>query len=146
MQWKTLIKKWNRPTDHSYSIFQTQICNYLYSSRGFYITPKNIISTRSTEMSLYIVSQLLIKRNDTVLVGSLSSTTVGTKMPGPGSVWLDQNLRFLLPVRIGDIITVTSEILVKIPDRRHVIVRTTCTNQNEEVVIEGVGLHKILNV
>jgi GntR family transcriptional regulator / MocR family aminotransferase len=73
MNRKTLIKKWNRPTDHSYSIFQTQICNYLNATRGFYITPKNIISTRSTEMSLYIVSQLLIKKNDTILVGSLSN-------------------------------------------------------------------------
>lgn len=79
-----------------------------------------------------------------ILVSSLISTVVGTKMPGPGSVWLDQTLRFLLPVRVGDTITATGEILVKIQNRRQVIVRTTCINQNNEVVIEGVGLHKIL--
>ena len=79
-----------------------------------------------------------------ILVSSLISTAVGTKMPGPGSVWLDQNLKFLLPVYVGDTITATSEILVKIKDRQQVVVRTTCTNQNNEVVIEGVGLHKIL--
>ena len=79
-----------------------------------------------------------------ILVSSLISTVVGTKCPGPGSVWLDQSLRFLLPVRINDTITATSEIIVKIPERQQVIVRTTCTNQNNEVVIEGVGLHKIL--
>ena len=79
-----------------------------------------------------------------ILVSSLISTVVGTKMPGPGSVWLDQNLKFLLPVRVNDVITATSEILVKILDRQQVIVRTTCTNQNNEFVIEGVGLHKIL--
>ena len=80
-----------------------------------------------------------------ILVSSLISTVVGTKMPGPGSVWLDQSLKFLLPVHVDDIITATSEILVKIPERQQVIVRTTCTNQNNEVVIEGAGLHKILN-
>ena len=79
-----------------------------------------------------------------ILVSSLISTVVGTKMPGPGSVWLDQNLRFLAPVRVNDTITATSEILTKIYDRQQVVVRTTCTNQNGEIVIEGVGLHKIL--
>ena len=79
-----------------------------------------------------------------ILVSSLISTVVGTKMPGPGSVWLDQNLKFLLPVHVNDTITAISEILVKINERQQVIVRTTCLNQNNEVVIEGVGLHKIL--
>ena len=80
-----------------------------------------------------------------ILTTSLISTVVGTKVPGPGSVWLDQNLKFLKPVRIGDKITAISEIIVKIDDRQQVIVRTTCKNQNNEVVIEGVGTHKILN-
>ena len=71
-----------------------------------------------------------------ILVSSLISTVVGTKCPGPGSVWLDQSLKFLLPVKINDTITATSEILVKIPERQQVIVRTTCVNQNNEVVIE----------
>jgi len=43
------------------------------ATRGFHINPNNLISTRSTEMSLYIVSQLLIKQNDVVLVGNLSN-------------------------------------------------------------------------
>ena len=73
MKRKTLIKKWNRPNECSYSIFQTQLCNYLNATRGFHIRPDNIISTRSAEMSLYIVSQLLIKQNDLVLVGHLSN-------------------------------------------------------------------------
>lgn len=73
MKRKTLIKKWNRPNECSYSLFQTQLCNYLNATRGFHISPNNLISTRSTEMSLYIVSQLLIKQNDVVLVGNLSN-------------------------------------------------------------------------
>ena len=73
MKRKTLIKKWNSPNEFSYSLFQTQLCNYLNATRGFHIRPNNLISTRSTEMSLYIVSQLLIKQNDLVLVGHLSN-------------------------------------------------------------------------
>lgn len=73
MKRKTLIKKWNRPNESSYSLFQTQLCNYLNATRGFHISPKNLISTRSSEMSLYIVSQLLIKQNDVILVGNLSN-------------------------------------------------------------------------
>ena len=73
MKRKTLIKKWDRPSESSYSLFQTQLCNYLNATRGFHITPNNLINTRSTEMSLYIVSQLLIKQNDVVLVGHLSN-------------------------------------------------------------------------
>ena len=73
MKGKTLLKKWNRPNEFSYPLFQTQLCNYLNATRGFHIKPNNLISTRSTEMSLYIVSQLLIKQNDVVLVGRLSN-------------------------------------------------------------------------
>lgn len=73
MKRKTLIQKWNRPNETSFSLFETHLCNYLNATRGFYINPKKIISTRSTEMSLYIVSQLLLKKDDVVLVGSLSN-------------------------------------------------------------------------
>jgi len=73
MKRKTVLKKWNRPSESSYSLFQTQLCNYLNATRGFHIRPNNLISTRSTEMSLYIVSQLLIKQNDVILVGNLSN-------------------------------------------------------------------------
>lgn len=73
MKRNTLIKKWNRPHQFSYSLFQTQLCNYLNTTRSFHVRPNNLISTRSTEMSLYIVSQLLMKPKDVVLVGSLSN-------------------------------------------------------------------------
>ncbi|WP_288955572.1 PLP-dependent aminotransferase family protein [uncultured Polaribacter sp.] len=73
MKRKNLIKKWNRPTEFSQSLFKKQLCNYLNATRGFNIRPNNLMSTRSTEMSLYIVSQLLIKSNDVILVGQLSN-------------------------------------------------------------------------
>ena len=73
MKRKKVLKKWTRPNKFSYSVFETQLCNYVNATRGFHIKPNNLISTRSTEMSLYIVSQLLIKQNDIVLVGHLSN-------------------------------------------------------------------------
>ncbi|MCR8667059.1 PLP-dependent aminotransferase family protein [Aestuariibaculum sp. M13] len=73
MKRKSLIPKWNRAGEQIHSIFENQLCNYLNATRGFHINPGNIVNTRSTEMSLYIVSQLLIKPKDVVLVGQLSN-------------------------------------------------------------------------
>jgi GntR family transcriptional regulator/MocR family aminotransferase len=73
MKRKMLPKKWDKLSEKSNSFFQTQLCNYLNATRGFRISPQNILNTRSTEMSLYIVSQLLIKKNELVLVGNLSN-------------------------------------------------------------------------
>lgn len=73
MKRKPLINKWNRTSALIPSVFSTQLCNYLNATRGFHINPNNLLNTRSTEMSLYIVSQLLIKQDDLVLVGQLSN-------------------------------------------------------------------------
>ena len=73
MKRKSLVPKWNRAWEYTHSIFEQQLCNYLNATRGFHIKPVNILNTRSTEMSLYIVSQLLIKPKDVVLVGQLSN-------------------------------------------------------------------------
>ena len=73
MKRKPLLHKWNRTSALTPSVFSTQLCNYLNATRGFHITPHNLVNTRSTEMSLYIVSQLVIKQDDLVLVGRLSN-------------------------------------------------------------------------
>ena len=72
MKRASLVSKWNQAQAESNTTFSKQLCNYLNATRGFHIKPSNIVSTRSTEMSLYIVSQLLIQENDVVLVGNLS--------------------------------------------------------------------------
>ena len=73
MKRKSLIAKWNQNKKTRYSVFENQLCNYLNATRGLHIKPQNVISTRSTEMSLYIISQLLIRPKDVVLVGNLSN-------------------------------------------------------------------------
>lgn len=73
MKRKSLISKWNQTNVSSPSTIESQLCNYLNATRGFHIQPNNLISTRSSEMSLFIISQLLIQPNDVVLVGNLSN-------------------------------------------------------------------------
>ena len=73
MKRKTVLSKWNQTSDTTHSAYKNQLCNYLNATRGFRIKPKHLISTRSTEMSLYIVSQLLLQPNDVVLVGNWSN-------------------------------------------------------------------------
>ncbi len=73
------------------------------------------------------------------LTASLISTVLGTKLPGPGCIYLSQNLRFLAPVRVGD--TVTARVTVKelMPEKRRARLETVCT-VGDTMVIEGEAL------
>lgn len=72
-----------------------------------------------------------------MLGAGLISAVLGTKLPGEGSIYLGQELKFLAPVYIGDTITAKAEIIELIPEKSRVIVKTTCTNQNGKEVISG---------
>lgn len=71
-----------------------------------------------------------------MLSGGLISAAIASKLPGPGSIYLGQTLKFTLPVRIGDTVTATITVTEILPKRR-VKLSTICTNQNGEKVIEG---------
>ena len=68
---------------------------------------------------------------------SLISTVLGTELPGPGTIYLGQTLRFRRPVRLGDVVTVTVAAREKDPDRHRIVFDCRCTNQEGEVVIAG---------
>src|SRR5947209_5695463 len=68
---------------------------------------------------------------------SLISTVLGTKLPGPGAIYLGQTLRFHHPVALGDTITVTVTVTAKETERRCVTFDCACTNQRGEVVMSG---------
>lgn len=68
MKRKALVSKWNPVPFSEPSAFEKQLCNFLNVTRGFHCTPINVMNTRSTEMSLYIISQLLIQPKEVVLV------------------------------------------------------------------------------
>lgn len=86
MKRKSLQYKWNRRSASTITNYKIQLCNYLNVTRGFHIKPNNLTSTRSTEMSLYIVSQLLIKQGDIVLVGQLSHYSSNTIFQESGAI------------------------------------------------------------
>ncbi len=68
---------------------------------------------------------------------SLISTLLGTKLPGPGTIYLDQTLSFHHPVMVGDRITVTVTVASKETEGHHINFDCQCLNQRGEVVISG---------
>ncbi len=75
-----------------------------------------------------------------LLTASLISAVLGTRLPGPGTIYLSQDLKFRRPVRIGDTITATVEVTELIPEKNLARLKTTCTNQRGELVLEGTAL------
>lgn len=67
----------------------------------------------------------------------LISAALGTKLPGPGTIYLGQELRFRRPVSIGDTVTATVTVREKKPAKGDVTLDTVCTNQHGEEVITG---------
>ena len=75
-----------------------------------------------------------------LLTASLISAVLGTALPGPGTIYLSQDLQFRRPVRIGDTITATVEVTELLPEKNLARLKTTCANQRGEVVLEGTAL------
>jgi len=75
-----------------------------------------------------------------MLSAGLISAVLGTRLPGPGTIYLEQTLRFTRPVRIGDTVTARVEVIELIEKRRRVLLATSCANQDGEVVLEGEAL------
>lgn len=75
-----------------------------------------------------------------MLTAGLISAALGMKLPGPGSIYLEQSLRFIRPVRIGDTVTAKVEVLELIPEKRRARLSTTCRNSDGEAVLKGEAL------
>lgn len=69
--------------------------------------------------------------------GALISTLLGTKLPGPGTIYLEQTLSFRRPVKLGDAITVSVTATAKDAERHRIMFDCRCVNQRGDVVIEG---------
>ena len=70
--------------------------------------------------------------------GALISAVLGTEMPGPGTIFLDQSLKFKAPVGLGDTITVRVEVTKKLQNGR-LLLACTCINQDGILVIKGIA-------
>ena len=71
-----------------------------------------------------------------MLSAGFISTVLGTKLPGPGAIYLAQTLKFKAPVRIGDTVTATATVAALDPAKKRVTLTTVC-KVKDTVVIEG---------
>jgi len=69
----------------------------------------------------------------------LLSTILGTILPGHGTIYLSQEVKFLAPVRIGDTITAKVEAIELIPEKNRAKFRTFCLNQDGKIVVDGIA-------
>ncbi len=72
-----------------------------------------------------------------MLSAGFISAVIAMRLPGPGSIYLSQSLRFTKPVRIGDTVTTRVEVVEVIVPKRRLRLATVCRNQNGETVVEG---------
>ena len=70
--------------------------------------------------------------------GALISAVLGTELPGPGTIFLNQSLNFNAPVGLGDTVTVRVEVTEKL-EKGRLLLACTCLNQDGKTVIEGVA-------
>lgn len=71
-----------------------------------------------------------------LLTASFISTLVGTRLPGPGCIYVSQTLKFKAPVHVGDTVVARAEVTSLLPEKKFVIMRTQCLVR-DKVVIDG---------
>lgn len=74
-----------------------------------------------------------------MLTASFISTVIGTRLPGPGSIYLSQSLRFKAPVRVGDTLRARATVVELFPDKRRASLATVVTVR-DKIVLEGEAL------
>ena len=74
-----------------------------------------------------------------MLSAAFISAVIGTRLPGPGSIYLRHSLEFKAPVRIGDTVTARATVAEVIADKKRAVIDTVCT-VGETVVIQGQAL------
>jgi 3-hydroxybutyryl-CoA dehydratase len=77
-----------------------------------------------------------------MLTASLISAVIGTKLPGPGCIYMSQTLKFLAPVRKDDTVYATCVVKQLFPEKQRVLMDTYCTVKGKHV-IEGEALIKV---
>ncbi|MBC8178582.1 MAG: MaoC family dehydratase [Desulfobacteraceae bacterium] len=75
-----------------------------------------------------------------MLLAGFISTVVGNRLPGPGTIYVKQELNFLAPVHMGDTITARVEVTEMIVEKNRIKLKTTCVNQDDTTVLDGEAL------
>jgi 3-hydroxybutyryl-CoA dehydratase len=81
-----------------------------------------------------------------ILTASFISTAIGMHLPGPGTIYMSQSMRFLGPVRIGDTITARVEVITLNDEKERVTLKTICTNQDGKVIMDGEALVTLMKM
>jgi len=81
-----------------------------------------------------------------ILTAAYVSAAIGMHLPGPGSIYMGQSMKFLGPVRIGDTITARVEVIELNDEKERVTLRTTCTNQDGNLILNGEALIKVMKM
>jgi 3-hydroxybutyryl-CoA dehydratase len=74
-----------------------------------------------------------------MLVAGLVSAVLGVKLPGPGTIYLGQEMKFTAPVKFGDTIDAVVEVIEKREEKNIIKLKTVCTNQDGTVVLDGIA-------
>ena len=74
-----------------------------------------------------------------MLSAGFISNVLGMQLPGPGTIYMGQELRFVRPVYIGDTVTATATVIERIEEKNRLKLETVVTNQRGETVITGVA-------
>lgn len=78
-----------------------------------------------------------------IFVAGLLSAVIGTKLPGDGTIYLEQDVRFLLPVKIGDTVTAVVEVAEILNEEKQILkLDTKAVNQKNETVLDGYAVVK----
>lgn len=77
-----------------------------------------------------------------MLTASLISAVIGTRLPGPGCIYMSQTLKFLAPVRVGDTVYAVGTVKELMPEKHRVLLDTRCY-VHDTVVIDGEALIKV---
>ena len=72
-----------------------------------------------------------------MLSAGFISAVLGMYLPGPGTIYMGQELKFTKPVYIGDTVTATATVVERIEEKNRLVLDTIVTNQNGDVVIKG---------
>ncbi len=78
------------------------------------------------------------------LLAAFISAVMGNDLPGPGTIYMGQTLKFLAPVYIGNVIVTSVEVIAVREDKRMLTLRTECTNQDGVVVLTGEAIVKYM--
>jgi len=115
---------------------------YLYAGITGDLNPAHINETYAGHINESYASNTFFKNRIAhgMLTAGFISAVIGTQLPGPGTIYMSQNLNFLAPVRIGDTVTARVTVIEKLDEKKRVRLETNCYNQDGTQLVSGEAL------